>query len=86
MAKVLVVDDEPNMRRILTVNLRRDSHVVIEAATPIDTSVLTTVLRAELYGFPGVNVRYMPLLPRNDAGKVLRQAVTATLFAARRLS
>jgi acyl-CoA synthetase (AMP-forming)/AMP-acid ligase II len=61
-------------------------HVVIEAATPIDTSVLTTVLRAELYGFPGVNVRYMPLLPRNDAGKVLRQAVTATLFAARRPS
>jgi DNA-binding NtrC family response regulator len=31
MAKVLVVDDEPGMRRILTVNLRRDSHVVVEA-------------------------------------------------------
>jgi DNA-binding NtrC family response regulator len=31
MAKVLIVDDEPGMRRILNVNLRRDSHVVIEA-------------------------------------------------------
>ena len=32
MAKVLIVDDEPGMRRILTVNLHRDSHVVVEAA------------------------------------------------------
>jgi two-component system, NtrC family, response regulator PilR len=32
MAKILVVDDEPGMRRILNVNLRRDSHVVVEAA------------------------------------------------------
>jgi DNA-binding NtrC family response regulator len=31
MAKVLIVDDEPGMRRILDVNLRRDSHVVVEA-------------------------------------------------------
>lgn len=32
MAKVLVVDDEPGMRRILELNLRRDAHVVVEAA------------------------------------------------------
>jgi CheY-like chemotaxis protein len=32
MAKILVVDDEPGMRRILNVNLRRDSHVVVESA------------------------------------------------------
>jgi two-component system, NtrC family, response regulator PilR len=32
MAKVLIVDDEAGMRRILTVNLRRDSHVVVEAS------------------------------------------------------
>lgn len=32
MAKVLIVDDEPGMRRILEVNLRRDAHVVVEAA------------------------------------------------------
>lgn len=31
MAKVLVVDDEAGMRRILEVNLRRDGHVVVEA-------------------------------------------------------
>ena len=31
MAKVLVVDDEPGMRRILDVNLRRDGHVIVEA-------------------------------------------------------
>ena len=31
MAKVLIVDDEPGMRRILEVNLRRDAHTVVEA-------------------------------------------------------
>jgi two-component system, NtrC family, response regulator PilR len=31
MAKVLVVDDEQGMRRILDVNLRKDGHVVLEA-------------------------------------------------------
>lgn len=31
MAKVLIVDDEAGMRRILDVNLRRDSHVVVHA-------------------------------------------------------
>lgn len=33
MAKVLVVDDEPGMRRILEMNLRRDAHLVVEAAS-----------------------------------------------------
>lgn len=32
MAKILIVDDEAGMRRILDVNLRRDSHVVVQAA------------------------------------------------------
>lgn len=32
MAKVLVVDDEQGMRRILETNLRRDTHVVVDAA------------------------------------------------------
>ncbi|MGA8043969.1 MAG: sigma-54 dependent transcriptional regulator [Terracidiphilus sp.] len=31
MAKILVVDDEAGMRRILDVNLRRDGHVVVQA-------------------------------------------------------
>ncbi len=31
MGKVLIVDDEPSMRRILSSNLRMDSHLVVEA-------------------------------------------------------
>lgn len=31
MAKILIVDDEPGMRRILNVNLRRDGHTIVEA-------------------------------------------------------
>jgi DNA-binding NtrC family response regulator len=31
MGKVLIVDDEPSMRRILSSNLRLDSHVVVDA-------------------------------------------------------
>lgn len=31
MAKILIIDDEPGMRRILEVNLRREAHVVVEA-------------------------------------------------------
>ena len=33
MGKVLIVDDEPSMRRILAANLRLDSHIVAEAAS-----------------------------------------------------
>ena len=36
MAKILVVDDEQGMRRILNVNLRRDSHVVVEASGAVE--------------------------------------------------
>ena len=32
MPKILIVDDEPGMRRILNVNLRRDGHVTVEAS------------------------------------------------------
>ncbi|HVT97432.1 MAG TPA: sigma-54 dependent transcriptional regulator, partial [Acidobacteriaceae bacterium] len=32
MGKILIVDDEASMRRILVANLRRDSHVVVEAS------------------------------------------------------
>lgn len=32
MAKILIVDDEPSMRRILVTNLRRDGHVLVEAS------------------------------------------------------
>jgi DNA-binding NtrC family response regulator len=40
MAKVLIVDDELGMRRILAINLRRDSHVVVEAAGAADALAL----------------------------------------------
>ena len=40
MAKVLIVDDEPGMRRILAVNLRRDSHVVVEASGVVEALTL----------------------------------------------
>jgi DNA-binding NtrC family response regulator len=33
MARVLIVEDEPNMRKVLSANLRQDAHVLVEAAT-----------------------------------------------------
>ena len=32
MPKIMIVDDEPGMRRILNVNLRRDGHITVEAS------------------------------------------------------
>jgi acyl-CoA synthetase (AMP-forming)/AMP-acid ligase II len=58
-------------------------HLVIEAASPADMTTLARVLRAELSGFPGVHVHYAPALPRNANGKLLRQAVTTQIIAAR---
>ena len=40
MSKVLIVDDEPNMRRILKANLRMDSHVCIEAPSASEAVAL----------------------------------------------
>ena len=40
MAKVLIVDDEPGMRRILAVNLRRDAHTLVEAAGVVEAVAL----------------------------------------------
>ena len=40
MGKVLVVDDEPSMRRILAANLRMDSHVVVEASGALEARVI----------------------------------------------
>jgi len=52
-------------------------HLVIETPAPLDLAMLTAVLQRELGGFPGVHVHYAPALPRNDMGKMLRQAITA---------
>jgi len=40
MGKVLIVDDEPSMRRILAANLRLDSHIVAEAAGALDATAI----------------------------------------------
>ncbi len=42
MGKVLIVDDEPGMRRILSSNLRMDSHIVVEADSASAATVLLT--------------------------------------------
>jgi DNA-binding NtrC family response regulator len=40
MGKVLIVDDEPNMRRILSANLRMESHVCLEASSSSEAVAL----------------------------------------------
>lgn len=40
MGRVLIVDDEPSMRRIVKVNLRQDSHVSVEASSPSEAIAL----------------------------------------------
>ncbi|HVJ07301.1 MAG TPA: sigma-54 dependent transcriptional regulator [Acidisarcina sp.] len=40
MGKVLIVDDEPSMRRILATNLRMDSHVVVEASGVLEAKAI----------------------------------------------
>jgi acyl-coenzyme A synthetase/AMP-(fatty) acid ligase len=52
-------------------------HVVIEAAAPAPMDRLTAALRAELHDVAAVQVRYVPALPRNAMGKVMRDAVRA---------
>ena len=50
-------------------------HVVVETPSPIESERLITVLNRELAGFPRARVHYLASLPRNQMGKVLRQAV-----------
>ena len=40
MGKVLIVDDEPSMRRIVKANLRQDSHIPVEASSPSEAIAL----------------------------------------------
>lgn len=46
MGKVLIVDDEPSMRRILSSNLRLDSHIVVDAE---DASAAIALLTRETF-------------------------------------
>jgi len=59
-------------------------HAIIETPAPIPGDVLAAALRAEIAGFPGVHVHFVPALPRNDAGKLLRSKVAAELAAVAR--
>jgi long-chain acyl-CoA synthetase len=52
-------------------------HIVIEAPTPIDSERLNAAIKQELGGFHRALVHYVAVLPRNQTGKVLRQAVQA---------
>ncbi len=59
-------------------------HVVVETPTPMDSERLIASLNQELQGFHRVRVHYVAALPRNEMGKVLRQAVrTLGLFSSR---
>src|ERR1035438_6718028 len=40
MGKVLIVDDEPGMRRIVKANLRQDFHISVEASSPSEAIAL----------------------------------------------
>jgi acyl-coenzyme A synthetase/AMP-(fatty) acid ligase len=56
-------------------------HVVVETSTPIDSERLTAAFKQELRGFPQARVYFAAALPRNEMGKVLRQAVRAQAIA-----
>jgi acyl-coenzyme A synthetase/AMP-(fatty) acid ligase len=56
-------------------------HVVIETPTPIDSERLIAAINQELYGFSRARVHFAAALPRNQMGKVLRQAVRAQAIA-----
>ena len=56
-------------------------HVAIEASAPIESERLHAALNRALKGYPRAHVRYVASLPRNQMGKVLRQAVRARVAA-----
>ncbi|HMK88891.1 MAG TPA: class I adenylate-forming enzyme family protein [Methylocystis sp.] len=56
-------------------------HVVFEAPEPIDSERLIAILGEQLRGFPQARVHFVAALPRNEMGKVLRQAVRAQVLS-----
>jgi acyl-coenzyme A synthetase/AMP-(fatty) acid ligase len=60
-----------------------DIHVVVETATPIDSERLIAAVRRELPGLYQVRVHSVAALPRNQMGKIVRQAIRAEASARR---
>jgi len=63
---------------------QEEIHVVVETPTLIDTGRLVDALSHELRGFAQANVHHAVALPRNQMGKLLRQAVRAQVMGSQR--
>jgi acyl-coenzyme A synthetase/AMP-(fatty) acid ligase len=63
---------------------QEEIHVVVETPTLIDTGRLVDALSRELRGFAQANVHHAVALPRNQMGKLLRQAVRAQVIGSQR--
>lgn len=58
-----------------------DIHVVVERQSPVEYEPLIAQLRQALGNFRNAHVYLVTALPRNEMGKVLRQAVRARVLA-----
>jgi acyl-coenzyme A synthetase/AMP-(fatty) acid ligase len=56
-------------------------HVIIEAPSPLPAEQITSLLRRELGEFGRAQVHYVRVLPRNDMGKLLRQAARTLVLS-----
>ena len=61
-------------------------HLVVETPTPIDSERLNAAINQELRGFQRARFHFVATLPRNEMGKVLRQAVRAKVIASQPMS
>ena len=93
--KILPLPIEERLREILQVggvclfSMPNDAgeeeiHAVLETRTPIEPARLRDALRSELAGYEGAHVHFMPAVPRNDNGKILRQETRERALAAAR--
>jgi acyl-coenzyme A synthetase/AMP-(fatty) acid ligase len=57
-------------------------HVVVETPAQIDAAALQPALSREISGFGGVRVHFLPAMPRNAMGKIVRRELAQRLAAA----